>query len=114
MPAELIAPALASGNTVVWTPASSTAVAAVALAQCVAEAALPQGRDRVLPLAAAGDGRDDLVGKPRRPGRGGTLLVEDDDDPLDLRRCGNRIERPGQEGPATEQRIDLVDPVHPA
>ncbi|HEV7641550.1 MAG TPA: aldehyde dehydrogenase family protein [Gaiellaceae bacterium] len=43
MPAELIAPALASGNTVVWTPASSTAVAAVALAQCVVEADLPQG-----------------------------------------------------------------------
>jgi succinate-semialdehyde dehydrogenase/glutarate-semialdehyde dehydrogenase len=43
MPAELIAPALASGNTVVWTPASSTAVAAVALAQCVAEADLPPG-----------------------------------------------------------------------
>jgi len=43
MPAELIAPALASGNTVVWTPASTTAVAAVALAQCVAEADLPAG-----------------------------------------------------------------------
>jgi succinate-semialdehyde dehydrogenase/glutarate-semialdehyde dehydrogenase len=43
MPAELIAPALASGNTVVWTPASSTAVAAVALAECVAEADLPAG-----------------------------------------------------------------------
>jgi succinate-semialdehyde dehydrogenase/glutarate-semialdehyde dehydrogenase len=43
MPAELIAPALASGNTVVWTPASSTAVAAVALAQCVVEADLPAG-----------------------------------------------------------------------
>src|SRR6478672_621135 len=43
MPAELIAPALASGNTVVWTPASSTAVAAVALAECVVEADLPQG-----------------------------------------------------------------------
>src|SRR4051794_22838758 len=43
MPAELIAPALASGNTVVWTPASTTAVAAVALAQCVAEADLPSG-----------------------------------------------------------------------
>jgi succinate-semialdehyde dehydrogenase/glutarate-semialdehyde dehydrogenase len=43
MPAELIAPALASGNAVVWTPASSTAVAAVALAQCVVEADLPQG-----------------------------------------------------------------------
>src|SRR5260370_24228220 len=43
MPAELIAPALACGNTVVWTPASTTAVAAVALAQCVAEADLPPG-----------------------------------------------------------------------
>jgi acyl-CoA reductase-like NAD-dependent aldehyde dehydrogenase len=43
MPAELIAPALASGNTVVWTPASSTAIAAVALAECVVEADLPAG-----------------------------------------------------------------------
>ncbi len=43
MPAELIAPALASGNTVVWTPASSTAVAAGALAECVVEADLPSG-----------------------------------------------------------------------
>jgi succinate-semialdehyde dehydrogenase/glutarate-semialdehyde dehydrogenase len=43
MPAELIAPALACGNTVVWTPAPSTAVCAVALAECVAEADLPPG-----------------------------------------------------------------------
>jgi succinate-semialdehyde dehydrogenase/glutarate-semialdehyde dehydrogenase len=43
MPAELIAPALASGNTVVWTPASTTAIAAIALAQCVVEADLPPG-----------------------------------------------------------------------
>jgi acyl-CoA reductase-like NAD-dependent aldehyde dehydrogenase len=43
MPAELIAPALACGNTVVWTPASTTAVAAVALAECVVEADLPDG-----------------------------------------------------------------------
>jgi len=43
MPAELIAPALASGNTVVWTPASTTAIAAIALAECVAEADLPPG-----------------------------------------------------------------------
>src|SRR5436305_12685818 len=43
MPAELIAPALASGNTVVWTPASTTAVCASVLAQCVAEADLPAG-----------------------------------------------------------------------
>src|SRR5436305_2373061 len=43
MPAELIAPALASGNAVVWTPASTTAVAAVALAECVVAADLPPG-----------------------------------------------------------------------
>jgi succinate-semialdehyde dehydrogenase/glutarate-semialdehyde dehydrogenase len=43
MPAELIAPALASGNTVVWTPATTTAVAGIALAECVAEADLPPG-----------------------------------------------------------------------
>jgi acyl-CoA reductase-like NAD-dependent aldehyde dehydrogenase len=43
MPAELIAPALACGNTVVWTPAPSTAVCAVALARCIAEADIPAG-----------------------------------------------------------------------
>src|SRR6476659_8246134 len=43
MPAELIAPALACGNAVVWTPASTTAVAAIALAECVVEADLPSG-----------------------------------------------------------------------
>ncbi|HEY1592361.1 MAG TPA: aldehyde dehydrogenase family protein [Solirubrobacteraceae bacterium] len=43
MPAELIAPALACGNSVVWTPAPSTAVCAVALAECIADADLPPG-----------------------------------------------------------------------
>jgi succinate-semialdehyde dehydrogenase/glutarate-semialdehyde dehydrogenase len=43
MPAELIAPALAAGNTVVWTPAPSTAVCSVELAECVATADLPAG-----------------------------------------------------------------------
>jgi acyl-CoA reductase-like NAD-dependent aldehyde dehydrogenase len=43
MPAELIAPALACGNAVVWTPASTTAIAAIALAECVVEADLPAG-----------------------------------------------------------------------
>jgi len=43
MPAELIAPALASGNTVVWTPASTTAVCATLLAECIVEADLPAG-----------------------------------------------------------------------
>jgi acyl-CoA reductase-like NAD-dependent aldehyde dehydrogenase len=43
MPAELIAPALACGNAVVWTPAPSTAVCAVALAECIVDADLPPG-----------------------------------------------------------------------
>jgi acyl-CoA reductase-like NAD-dependent aldehyde dehydrogenase len=43
MPAELLAPALACGNAVVWTPAPSTAVCAVALAGCIADADLPPG-----------------------------------------------------------------------
>jgi succinate-semialdehyde dehydrogenase/glutarate-semialdehyde dehydrogenase len=43
MPAELLAPALACGNTVVWTPAPTTSVCAVALAECMAEADLPPG-----------------------------------------------------------------------
>jgi succinate-semialdehyde dehydrogenase/glutarate-semialdehyde dehydrogenase len=43
MPAEVIAPALACGNTVVWTPAPSTAVCSGLLAECVAEADLPPG-----------------------------------------------------------------------
>ncbi len=43
MPAELIAPALASGNAVVWTPATSTSVCAVKLAECIVEAELPTG-----------------------------------------------------------------------
>ena len=44
MPAELVAPALGCGNAVVWTPAPSTAVCAIALAECIAEADLPPGR----------------------------------------------------------------------
>jgi len=43
MPAELIAPALACGNTVVWTPAPTTAVCAQALARCIVDADLPAG-----------------------------------------------------------------------
>src|ERR687889_497175 len=43
MPAELVGPALASGNTVVWNPAPSTAVCSGLLADCIAEADLPPG-----------------------------------------------------------------------
>ena len=43
MPAEMIAPALASGNAVVWVPAPSTSVCAVRLAECIVDAGLPGG-----------------------------------------------------------------------
>src|SRR3984893_679877 len=57
MAAELIAPALAAGNTVVWTPASSTSVISVALMECLAEADLPAGAINLVtgPGAEVGD-----------------------------------------------------------
>ena len=57
MPAELIAPALACGNAVVWTPAPSTALCAVALARCIADADLPPGVFNLVtgPGAVVGD-----------------------------------------------------------
>ena len=66
MPAELIAPALACGNTVVWTPAPSTAVCAVALARCIAEADLPPGVFNLVtgPGPVVGN---EIAAQPRRP-----------------------------------------------
>ena len=43
MPAELIAPALAAGNAVVWAPAPSTSICAARLAECIVDAELPPG-----------------------------------------------------------------------
>jgi succinate-semialdehyde dehydrogenase/glutarate-semialdehyde dehydrogenase len=43
MPGELIAPALAYGNTVVWVPAPTTSLCAVAMARCLDAADLPPG-----------------------------------------------------------------------
>src|SRR4030088_2402807 len=43
MPAELIPPALACGNAVVWTPAPTTALCAIELAHCIVDADLPPG-----------------------------------------------------------------------
>ncbi|HXF72185.1 MAG TPA: aldehyde dehydrogenase family protein [Actinomycetota bacterium] len=43
MPAEILAPALAAGNAVVWVPAPTTSACSVKLAECLAEADLPPG-----------------------------------------------------------------------
>jgi succinate-semialdehyde dehydrogenase/glutarate-semialdehyde dehydrogenase len=69
MPAEIVAPALAAGNTVVWIPASSTAVCSGVLAQCVAEAELPPGVFNFVtgPGSVVGD---ELVGHPQIAGVG--------------------------------------------
>jgi succinate-semialdehyde dehydrogenase/glutarate-semialdehyde dehydrogenase len=63
MPAELVAPALACGNTVVWNPAPSTAVCSGLLADCVAEADLPAGVFNFVPGAGPVVG-DEIVGHP--------------------------------------------------
>jgi acyl-CoA reductase-like NAD-dependent aldehyde dehydrogenase len=71
MPAELVAPALACGNAVVWTPAPSTAVCAVALARCIVDADLPPG---VFNLVT---GPGPLVGDEiaRNPGTDGVAFI---------------------------------------
>lgn len=43
MPSEFIAPALASGNAVVWAPSEATSLVSVRLSECLAEADLPPG-----------------------------------------------------------------------
>jgi succinate-semialdehyde dehydrogenase/glutarate-semialdehyde dehydrogenase len=57
MAAEVMAPALASGNTVVWGPATSTSVCSVKLAECVADADFPAGVFNLVtgPGAVVGD-----------------------------------------------------------
>src|SRR5450759_2260939 len=69
MAAELIAPALAAGNTVVWTPATSTSVISVALMECLAEADLPPGAMNLVTGPGAEVG-DEVAGHPLVDGVG--------------------------------------------
>src|SRR3981081_2028936 len=69
MAAELIAPALAAGNTVVWTPATSTSVISVALMECIAEADLPPGAVNLVTGPGAEVG-DEVAGHPLVAGVG--------------------------------------------
>lgn len=57
MPVEVIAPALASGNTIVWVPAPTTSVCAIKLAECIVDAGLPAGVFNMVtgPGAVVGD-----------------------------------------------------------
>jgi succinate-semialdehyde dehydrogenase/glutarate-semialdehyde dehydrogenase len=63
MPAEVVAPALAAGNTVVWTPAPSTAVCSGLLAECIADADLPPGVFNFV-LGPGPEVGDEIAGSP--------------------------------------------------
>jgi succinate-semialdehyde dehydrogenase/glutarate-semialdehyde dehydrogenase len=64
MPAELIAPALAAGNAVVWNPARLTSLCSVALAESIVEAGLPAGVFNL--VTGPGDEvGDEIAGDPR-------------------------------------------------
>jgi len=69
MATEFIAPALAGGNTVVWSPASSTSAISVKLAECLAEADLPAGAFNLVtgPGSVVGD---EIAGHPLVAGVG--------------------------------------------
>ncbi len=63
MAAEIIAPALAAGNAVVWNPASSTSACSITLAACFADADLPPGVFNLVtgPGSVVGD---EIAGNP--------------------------------------------------
>lgn len=63
IPVEYIAPGLAAGNTIVWTPAPTTSLVAVALMHAIEEADLPPG---VLNLVTGADAvvGDEIVSNP--------------------------------------------------
>jgi acyl-CoA reductase-like NAD-dependent aldehyde dehydrogenase len=63
MPAEVIAPALASGNAVVWVPAPTTSICAAKLAECIVEAELPAGVFNLVTGPGAEVG-DEIAGSP--------------------------------------------------
>ena len=69
MATEVIAPALAGGNTVVWAPATSTSAISVKLMECLAEADLPAGAVNLVtgPGALVGD---EVAGHPLIAGVG--------------------------------------------
>jgi acyl-CoA reductase-like NAD-dependent aldehyde dehydrogenase len=71
MPAELIAPALACGNAVVWTAAPSTSLCAIELARCIADADLPPGTFNLV------TGPGPVVGDEiaRNPGTDGVAFI---------------------------------------
>ena len=71
IPVEYIAPGLAAGNAVVWTPAPTTSLVAAALVAAIAEADLPPGLLNLVTGAGAEVG-DEIVANPGTNGVGFT------------------------------------------
>jgi succinate-semialdehyde dehydrogenase/glutarate-semialdehyde dehydrogenase len=71
IPIEYIAPGLAAGNTIVWTPAPTTSLVAVALIEAIQEADLPPGILNLVTGAGAVVG-DEIVANPGTDGVGFT------------------------------------------
>ncbi|HTX84456.1 MAG TPA: aldehyde dehydrogenase family protein [Streptosporangiaceae bacterium] len=69
MGAELIAPAMAAGNVIVWVPAPTTSACCAALAQVIADSGLPAGVFNFVPGPGAVVG-DALAGHPGVAGVG--------------------------------------------
>jgi succinate-semialdehyde dehydrogenase/glutarate-semialdehyde dehydrogenase len=71
IPVEYIAPGLAAGNTIVWTPAPTTSLVAAALVHAMEEADLPAG---ILNLVTGAGGvvGDEIVSNPATDGVGFT------------------------------------------
>jgi acyl-CoA reductase-like NAD-dependent aldehyde dehydrogenase len=69
MGAELIAPAMAAGNVIVWVPAPTTSACCAALAQVIADSGLPAGVFNFVPGPGAVVG-DALAGHPAVAGVG--------------------------------------------
>jgi acyl-CoA reductase-like NAD-dependent aldehyde dehydrogenase len=69
MATELIAPALAGGNAIVWAPATSTSAISVKLMECLVEADLPAGAVNLVtgPGSVVGD---EIAGHPLTTGVG--------------------------------------------
>lgn len=63
IPVEYLAPGLATGNTLVWNPAPTTALCAVALAEAIVEADLPPGVLNLV-IGAGPEVGDEIVASP--------------------------------------------------
>ncbi len=74
----------------------------------------PRG-DRVLATLPARDDGVDLGRQPRRsPDHSDRVGRDHEDDPLDLGRGGEGLERPGEQRPVADRGHELVDAGHPA